>query len=96
MIDLSIGVDIVSIERMENILNSQKGTRFKHRIFTGSEIAYCQNRGRNASHHFAGRFAATSQTRLNMEAFVQTSTHQVQTIVQTRPKHGGFCNITEF
>ena len=58
MIDLSIGVDIVSIQRMENILNSQKGTRFKQRIFTGSEITYCQNRGRNASHHFAGRFAA--------------------------------------
>ena len=58
MIDLSIGVDIVSIERMENILNSQKGTRFKQRIFTGSEITYCQNRGRNASQHFAGRFAA--------------------------------------
>ena len=58
MIDLSIGVDIVSIERIGNILNSQKGTRFKQRIFTGSEITYCQNRGRNASHHFAGRFAA--------------------------------------
>ena len=58
MIDLSIGVDIVSIERMENILNSPKGIRFQHRIFTKSEIAYCQNRGRNASHHFAGRFAA--------------------------------------
>ena len=57
MIDLSIGVDIVSIERMENILNSQKGARFKHRIFTGSEIAYCQNRA-NSSHNFAGRFAA--------------------------------------
>ncbi len=58
MIDLSIGVDIVSIERIGNILNSQKGTRFKQRIFTGSEIAFCQNRGGNTSHHFAGRFAA--------------------------------------
>ena len=58
MIDLLIGVDIVSIERMGNILNSQKGTRFKQRIFTGSEITHCQNRGGNASHHFAGRFAA--------------------------------------
>ena len=57
MIDLSIGVDIVSIERMENILNSQKGARFRHRIFTVPEISYCQNRA-NSSHHFAGRFAA--------------------------------------
>ena len=57
MLDLSIGIDIVSIERMENILNSQKGDRFKHRIFTVPEISYCQNRA-NSSHHFAGRFAA--------------------------------------
>jgi len=59
MIDLSIGVDIVSIARIKNILQSQRGTRFKHRVFTESEIAYCQDRGRRAaSHHFAGRFAA--------------------------------------
>ena len=58
MIDLSIGVDIVSIDRIENILQSQIGTRFKHRVFTESEIAYCQDKGRSASHHFAGRFAA--------------------------------------
>ena len=45
MIDLSIGVDIVSIERIENILNSPKGIRFQHRIFTKSEIAYCQIEG---------------------------------------------------
>lgn len=57
MLDLSIGIDIVSIERMENILNSQKGARFKHRIFTVPEISYCQNRA-NSPHHFAGRFAA--------------------------------------
>ena len=57
MLDLSIGIDIVSIERMGNILNSQKGARFKHRIFTVPEISYCQNRA-NSSHHFAGRFAA--------------------------------------
>ena len=57
MLDLSIGVDIVSIDRMKNILNSNKGIRFKHRIFTKSEIFYCQNRA-NSSHHFAGRFAA--------------------------------------
>ena len=57
MIELSIGVDIVSIDRMKNILNSNKGIRFKHRIFTKSEIFYCQNRA-NSSHHFAGRFAA--------------------------------------
>ena len=57
MLDLSIGIDIVSIERMENILNSQKGDRFRHRIFTVPEISYCQNRA-NSSHHFAGRFAA--------------------------------------
>ncbi len=57
MLDLSIGIDIVSIERMENIINSQKGDRFIHRIFTIPEISYCQNRA-NSSHHFAGRFAA--------------------------------------
>ena len=57
MLDLSIGVDIVSIDRMKNILNSNKGSRFKYRIFTKSEISYCQNKA-NSLHHFAGRFAA--------------------------------------
>tara|TARA_Y100000294_G_scaffold90459_1_gene84307 strand:+ start:28 stop:399 length:372 start_codon:yes stop_codon:yes gene_type:complete len=57
MHDLSIGVDIVSIDRIYNILNSQNGNRFKHRIFTDPEISYCQNKA-NSIQHFAGRFAA--------------------------------------
>lgn len=57
MSDLSIGVDIVSIDRVEKILNSNISGRFLYRIFTDEEISYCERRSR-PSQHFAGRFAA--------------------------------------
>tara|TARA_Y100000588_G_scaffold1372_1_gene1922 strand:+ start:79858 stop:80229 length:372 start_codon:yes stop_codon:yes gene_type:complete len=55
--ELSIGVDIVSIDRVEKILNSDISGRFLDRVFTDEEIIYCESRVR-PSQHFAGRFAA--------------------------------------
>ena len=55
--EFSIGVDIVSIDKIKTILTSKIGKRFKHRIFTDSEIKFCTKKT-NSYQHFAGRFAA--------------------------------------
>tara|TARA_Y100000590_G_scaffold468718_1_gene652756 strand:+ start:6389 stop:6781 length:393 start_codon:yes stop_codon:yes gene_type:complete len=51
-----IGTDIVSIKRIEKSLKN-KGSKFKNKIFTKSEIAYCEKKN-NSCAHFAKRFAA--------------------------------------
>ncbi len=49
------GIDIVEIDRVEDIIKKYDQL-FIERIFTESEIAYCQNKAK-PSQHFAGRFA---------------------------------------
>ena len=53
---VAIGIDIVEIARIEEVF-ARRGTRFRDRVFTEAEIAYCEPRGsRFAS--YAARFAA--------------------------------------
>jgi len=51
-----IGTDIVNIKRMKTSL-SKRGNKFKKRIFSTNEIAYCQKK-KNSEAYFAKRFAA--------------------------------------
>jgi len=51
-----IGTDIVNVKRIEKLLNKE-GMKFKKRIFTPSEIEYC-NTKKNSSSYFAKRYAA--------------------------------------
>jgi holo-[acyl-carrier protein] synthase len=51
-----IGVDVVDMHRMKAILSDQS-TAFIDRVFTETEIAYCQSK-QNPEQHFAARFAA--------------------------------------
>ena len=51
-----IGVDIVETARIENSF-TQLGDKFRDRIFTAAEVAYC-DRMKNCSQHYAARFAA--------------------------------------
>ena len=53
---VATGIDIVEIARIEDVF-ARRGTRFRDRVFTEAEIAYCEPRGsRFAS--YAARFAA--------------------------------------
>jgi len=55
---LGIGVDIIEVARVRAALeNPRTGTRFRERVFTPAEAAYCGRR-RNAYESFAARFAA--------------------------------------
>jgi holo-[acyl-carrier protein] synthase len=53
---VAIGIDLVEISRIEEKL-SRSNNRFRDRVFTPAEVAYCEGRaGRFAS--YAARFAA--------------------------------------
>ncbi|HYY93646.1 MAG TPA: holo-ACP synthase, partial [Pyrinomonadaceae bacterium] len=53
---VSIGIDIIEIRRVREVL--ARTPRFRERVFTGGERAYCDSRGANAAQHYAARFAA--------------------------------------
>jgi len=52
---VALGLDLLSIERMEETIE-RRGERFLDRIFTPAERAYCERRKRS-SQSYAGRFA---------------------------------------
>jgi holo-[acyl-carrier protein] synthase len=55
---LGVGVDIIDVERIQAALTRPgTGERFRTRVFTPGEVAYCLPR-RNAAESFAARFAA--------------------------------------
>jgi holo-[acyl-carrier protein] synthase len=55
---LGVGVDIIDVERIQAALDHPRtGDRFRVRVFTDGEIAYCTRR-RHAAESFAARFAA--------------------------------------
>lgn len=55
---LGVGVDITEVSRIRTALeNPRTGDRFRRRVFTSDEIAYCVKR-RNGHESFAARFAA--------------------------------------
>ena len=55
---IGIGVDIVEVRRIQAALdNPQTGQRFRDRVFTPGEIAYCARR-RTGAESYAARFAA--------------------------------------
>src|SRR5438105_8656040 len=56
---IGIGVDIIEVERVERALTRvMTGARFRRRVFTDGEIAYCESRGRPRYQSYAARFAA--------------------------------------
>jgi holo-[acyl-carrier protein] synthase len=63
---LSVGIDLVSVPRMEGLM-ARWGGRFLERVFTPGEIEYCKARHAPAR-SFAARFAAK-------EAFVKAVSH---------------------
>lgn len=53
---LRVGTDIADVARLENAIHKY-GQRFLAKIFTATEIKYCQSKAFPAQ-HFAGKFAA--------------------------------------
>jgi holo-[acyl-carrier protein] synthase len=57
---VSVGVDMIEVARIQRALeDSAIGRRFRDRVYTASEIAYCETKkGRGKYQSYAGRFAA--------------------------------------
>jgi holo-[acyl-carrier protein] synthase len=53
-----IGLDACEIARMRRSLAGATGARFRARVFTDGEQAYCDGRGRARLESYAARFAA--------------------------------------
>jgi holo-[acyl-carrier protein] synthase len=57
------GIDTIEVERLERALSRPlTGSRFRARVFTEREIAYCESRGRGRFQSYAARFAAKEAT----------------------------------
>ena len=56
---VGIGVDMAEVARIrEAIERPRTGARFRARVFTPAEQAYCEQRGRGRHESYAARFAA--------------------------------------
>jgi len=56
---LSTGVDLAEVERIRAALEDPSiGQRFRARVYTEKEIAYCEKKQRGKYESYAGRFAA--------------------------------------
>jgi len=53
---LGIGIDVVEVDRVKSSLD-EFGARFKERVFTETERAYCEKQ-KKPELHYAARFAA--------------------------------------
>src|SRR6188474_767807 len=53
---VAIGIDIIEVARIREVL--LRTPRFRERVFTAAERAYCDSRGVVAAQHYAARFAA--------------------------------------
>jgi holo-[acyl-carrier protein] synthase len=56
---ISVGIDLIEVERIRAALEHPRfGLRFRQRVYTHGEIAYCEKRQRGRFQSYAGRFAA--------------------------------------
>jgi holo-[acyl-carrier protein] synthase len=56
---ISVGIDLVEVERIRAALEDPRiGVRFRERVYTQDEIAYCEKKQRGRFQSYAGRFAA--------------------------------------
>ncbi len=52
-----IGVDVCEVDRIRHALEAAHGERFRRRVFTDGEQAYCEGRRRGRFESYAARFA---------------------------------------
>jgi holo-[acyl-carrier protein] synthase len=56
---ISTGIDLAEVVRIQAAIEDARiGKRFRDRVFTADEIAYCEKKQRGKYESYAGRFAA--------------------------------------
>jgi len=83
---IGVGVDIVEVNRIEAAIG-KFGNRFLKKIYTDTEIKYC-NTGKAACQHFAGKFAAKEAVykTLNIDCVVKWTEIEIKNLKQGRPR----------
>ena len=79
MNNINLGVDIVLVDRINKILNSNKKSRFLNKVFSSSEISHSENR-KNKSEYFSGRFAAKEAIRKALSSYNETNMPSFQSL----------------
>ena len=72
MNNINLGVDIVLVDRINKILNSERKSRFLSKVFSRSEISDSKNR-QNQSEYFSGRFAAKEAIKKALSSYNETN-----------------------
>ena len=91
---LNLGVDIVAINRIESILNSDKGIRFLNKIFSQKEIAESKEKG-DKSQYFSGRFAAKEAIKKALSSYDESANQSFKSIEILNSKSGKPYVLTE-
>jgi len=55
---VAVGIDLCDLARLRRALTGPTGPRFRERVFTAAEQAFCDGRGRGRVASYAARFAA--------------------------------------
>ena len=53
---VGIGIDIVEVQRIAEKISN--GNAFREKLFSESEIDFCESKGTNKAQHYAARFSA--------------------------------------
>ena len=72
MNNINLGVDIVLVDRINKILNSERKSRFLSKVFSRSEISDSKNR-QNQSEYLSGRFAAKEAIKKALSSYNETN-----------------------
>jgi holo-[acyl-carrier protein] synthase len=80
-----VGIDMIEVERVAHRISSQTG--FREKVFSKSEIAYCEAQGDRSAQHYAARFCAK-------EAFLKATGQGMNLTfelnqIEVRQKEGG-------
>jgi holo-[acyl-carrier protein] synthase len=51
-----VGIDMIEVERIAQRVSSENG--FREKVFSNSEIEYCEAQGAQRAQHYAARFCA--------------------------------------
>ncbi len=76
---LNVGVDIVAINRIDSILNSERQARFLDKIFSDKEIIESKEKT-NKSQYFSGRFAAKEAIKKALSSYDKTTDSSFKSI----------------
>ena len=82
MTRLLVGTDMIEIERVARAL--QRHARFRERVFTDAERAYCDGRA-NPAQHYAARFAGKEAVGKALGSGVRFTWREIEIVGRPKP-----------